>query len=409
MTSRERVQKMFRGELKNSFCISVGGMANDNMSAYAYANLLKHLGMEDKPIKIYDLFQFIPIIDIDVINRLGGDFVHAQRPKYRFNMDQKEWIPGTLNDGTPCYYPADYKPILMEDGSKWVEMDGERYARMPKGGLYFDIMRHPLEEVEDIEDLKCIHPAVYMSDEDIDYTVKMVEDLYENTDKAIVLLFAGQMIEQAQRDFNFETFYYNMAAEKELMHAYFRMITDAYMHNLKKILERCGDKIDVVWFCDDVGTQQTLQISIPMWREMIKPYSSELWGYIHENYENIRVLYHSCGAIFDLIPDLIEAGVDLLNPVQISAKGMDPQKLKDTYGKELMFWGGGTDTQSLGDLTTIEAVKENAQHLVEIFAKNGNYVFTQVHNFQADVPPEKIIAIFDTAREYREKLEAEQE
>ena len=406
MTSRERVRKMFRGELKNSFCISVGGMANDNMSAYAYANLLKYLGMEDKPIKVYDLFQMIPILDLDVINALGGDFVHAQRPRYRFNMDQKQWRPGTLNDGTPCWYPAEFHPVEEPNGTKWVEMDGERYARMPKGGLYFDIMRHPLADAEDPEDLHLIHPAVVMSEEDIDYTVREIEYLYENTDKAIVLLFAGQLVEQAQRDFGFEPFYCNMAIEKDLMHAYFRMITDAYMQNLTRILERAGDKIDVVWFCDDIGTQQTLQFSIPMYKEMIKPYASEMWGYIHENYENIRVLYHSCGAIFDLIPELIDAGVDLLNPVQISAKGMDPQRLKDTYGKQLMFWGGGTDTQSLAALTDLDAVRENAQRLLEIFSKNGNYVFTQVHNFQADVPPEKIITIFETAKKYREKLEA---
>ena len=124
--------------------ISAGGMANDNMSAYAYANLLRHLGMEDKPIKVYDLFQMIPILDLDVINALGGDFVHAQRPRYRFNMDQKQWRPGTLNDGTPCLYPAEFEPIEEANGTKWVEMNGERYARMPKGGLYFDIMRRPV-------------------------------------------------------------------------------------------------------------------------------------------------------------------------------------------------------------------------------------------------------------------------
>jgi len=409
MTSRERVRKMFRGELKNSFCISTGGMANDNMSAYAYAKLLKHLGMEDKPIKVYDLFQMIPILDIDVVNRLGGDFVHVQRPRYRFNMDQKEWKPGFLNDGTPCYYPAEFETIPDDKGGKWVEMDGERYAYMPKNGLYFDIMKHPLEDALDPEELKLIHPAVYMSEEDIDYTVKEIEYLYENTDKAIVLLFAGQLVEQGQRDFGFESFYCNLAVEQELMRAYFRMITDAYMHNLSKILERAGDKIDVVWFCDDIGTQETLQFSIPMYKEMIKPYTTEMWGYIHKNYEHIRVLYHSCGAVFDLIPEFMDAGADMLNPVQISAKGMDPQRLKGTYGEKLIFWGGGTDTQSLDPHPDPDEVRANAQNLLEIFSKNGNYVFTQIHNFQADTEPETILAIFDTAKSYREKLESEQE
>lgn len=406
MTSRERVQKMFRGELKNSFAISIGGMANDNMSAYAYANLLKYLGMEEKPIKIYDLFQFIPLMDVEVIDRLGGDFVHAQRPRYRFNLDQKEWRPGTLHDGTPCYYPAEFQPIRTEDGSLYVEMNGERYARMPKGGLYFDIIRHPLEDAEEVDDLRLVHPAVRMSDEDIEYTANQIEDLYQNTDKAVVLLFAGQLIEQAQRDFGFEEFYCKLAIEKELMHAYFQMVTDAYLYNLEGILSRAGEKLDVIWFCDDIGTQQTLQISVPMYKEMIKPYEKQMWDYIHQNYPHIRILFHCCGAIFDVIPELIDAGVDLLNPVQISAKGMDPERLKETYGKDIIFWGGGTDTQNLANLTTVEEVEEHARHLLEIFSKGGNYVFSQIHNFQADVPPEKIVAIFDQAKKYREKLEA---
>lgn len=406
MTSRERVRKMFRGELKNSFCISIGGMANDNMSAYAYARLLKHLGMEEKPIKVYDLFQMIPILDIDVVNRLGGDFVHAQRPRYRFNMDQKQWREGTLNDGTPCLYPAEFQTTDAGAKGCWVEMDGVPYARMPRNGLYFDIMHHPLEDAGEPEDLRLIHPAVPMSDEDIEYTVREIEYLYAHTDKAIVLLFAGQLVEQGQRDFGFESFYCNLALEKELMHAYFRMITDAYMHNLRRILERAGDKIDVVWFCDDIGTQQSLQFSLPMYREMIKPYTTEMWGYIHANYPQIGVLYHSCGAIFDLIPDLIEAGADLLNPVQISAAGMDPQKLKDTYGRQIIFWGGGTDTQTLETQSDLAEIRENAERLLKIFSENGNYVFSQVHNFQADTPPEKILAIFDTAKACREQLEA---
>ena len=404
MTSRERVRKMLRGELKNSFCISIGGMANDNMSAYAYAKLLKHLGLE-KPIRVYDLFQMIPILDLEVVARLGGDFVHAQRPRYRFNMDQRNWKEGTLNDGTPCYYPAEFETEPDAKGGRWVRMDGEPYAYMPKNGLYFDIMRHPLQEAENIEDLRRIHPAVVMSQEDIDYTVEQIEYLYENTDKAIVLLFAGQLVEQGQRDFGFEDFYCNMVLEKELMHSYFRLITDAYMENLRRILDRAGDKIDVIWFCDDIGSQDSLQFSIPMYKEMIKPYVSEMWGYIHADHPNCKVLYHSCGAVFDLIPEFIDAGADLLNPVQISAKGMDPQKLKDTYGEKLIFWGGGTDTQTLDQLETLEEVKANARNLLEIFSRGGNYVFSQIHNFQADTDPERILAIFETAKQYREELE----
>lgn len=404
MTSRERVRKIFRGEGGADFAISVGGMPSDGISAYAYKNLLKYLGMEDKPIKVYDMFQFLAEIDIDVINALGGDFIPVNRMRYRFNISQKEWKQGTLNDGTPCWYPYEYNPEIKEDGSSIIWMDGIPYAKMPKNGLYYDIIAHPLEDVEEIDDLRTISPAVLMDKEEVEYTVKAIENAYNNTDKSVVLIFGGWMVEQAQRDFNFEQFYCNLAVEKELMHAYFQKEVDVNIANLKMILDRAGDKVDVVHFADDIGTQQTLQISVPMYREMIKPYHKQMFDFIHENYPHIKVLLHSCGAIFSAIPDFIDAGVDLLNPVQISAKEMDPIALKKEFGNDIMFWGGGASTQNFPDFKSETELREHVQRLVEIFSENGNYIFTQIHNFQADVPPEWIVAVYETAVKHREKV-----
>ena len=403
MTSRERVHAMFRGELKDGFCMSIGGMANDNMSAYAYAKLLRYLGM-DRPLYIYDLLQNIAQLDPEVIGRLGGDFVHAQRPKYRFNQDQKLWKPGTLRDGTPCYYASEYDPKDDGKGNLIIEMDGMPYAKMPKNGLYYDIIASPLADVEDPEELRLFHPAVPMSDEDVSWTAGEIRRLYETTDKAIVLNFAGQLVEQGQRDFGFESFYYNLAAEQELMHAYFRMITDVYMSNLSRILALAGDMVDVVWFCDDMGTQKALQFGVPMYREMIRPYEKEMWDFVHAHYPHIKILFHCCGAIFDLIPHLIGTGADMLN-VQISADGMDPQRLKDTYGKDVIFWGCGVDTQRLPQMKTKEEILGHVRRLVDVFSKGGRYVFSQVHNFQADTAPETICAIYDMVREIRDARE----
>ena len=137
-----------------------------------------------------------------------------------------------------------------------------------------------------------------------------------------------------------------------------------------------------------------------MYREMIKPYHRRQCQFIHENYPNMKVLMHCCGAIFDLIPDYIEIGVDLLNPVQISAAGMDPERLKDTYGKRIMFWGGGADTQNFDRFETVDDVRRHVDGLARVFSRGGGYVFSQVHNFQAGVEPEKILAVYETARKY---------
>ena len=139
-----------------------------------------------------------------------------------------------------------------------------------------------------------------------------------------------------------------------------------------------------------------------MYRDMVKPYHRQQCRFIHEHYPNIKVLMHCCGAIFDLIPDYIEIGVDLLNPVQISAAGMDPQRLKDTYGDRIMFWGGGADTQSFSRFKTVDDVRRHVDGLVKVFSRGGGYVFSQVHNFQANVEPEKILAVYETARAYKE-------
>ena len=400
MTSRERVKRLIHRELSDSFCISVGGMPNDCMSVYAYARLREYLKLPEKPIRVYDLFQYIPIIDPDVNDILGGDFVHAERPRFRFNLHHGSWRPGQLDDGTKVYFPEEYCPEPDARGGEVVRMDGEIYARRPKNGLYYDIIRHPLEDVEDISELRLIHPAVYMSDEDIETTVHSVEELYKTTDKAIVLLIGGQHIEQGQRDFGFENFYCNLLEEPELMHAYFRMLNDSYMDAITRILSRCADKVSVVWFCDDLGTQNSLQMSLPTFREMIKPYKKELFDLVH-TYPDTAVLYHSCGAVFDAIPDFIGMGADMLNPVQLSAAGMDPVKLHETYGKDIIFWGGGFDTQSMRAEDTAEETGRKAAELLRVFSQNGNYVFTQVHNFQADTPPEKILAVYNAAKQQR--------
>lgn len=405
MTSRERVNKLIHRELNSSFCISTGGMPNDGMSVYAYAKLLKYLGLSEKPIYVYDLFQFLPVIDPGVIDILGGDFVHAERPRFRFNLHHRLFRPGNLDDGTPVYFPAEYEPAKDERGGELIYMDGEIYARRPKCGLYYDIVRNPLADAMDISELRLIHPATYMTSEDVDETVRKVEELYSKTDKAVVLLIGGQHIEQGQRDFGFENFYCNLLEEPELMHAYFRMLNDSYLDAMERILSRCHNKVSVVWFCDDLGTQSSLQMSLPLFREMIKPYKKELFSYVHEKCPDTAVLYHSCGAIFDAIPDFIDMGADMLNPVQISAAGMDPKKLQDTYGKDIIFWGGGFDTQGMKDTDTVEEIKERTLRLLTNFSKDGNYCFTQVHNFQADTPPEKILAVYETAKALREERE----
>ena len=379
----------------------MGALPSDGISVFAYARLLKELGNNDIIPKIFDVFQFLAEVDSPVLDRLGGDFVQVHRMRYRFGISEKKWKSSRLPCGLLCQFPYEYAPKEDAHGALTIYMDGEPCARMPVDGLYFDQISHPLSGVSNPSGLHCIHPADYMTDEEIDYIVRRVEMLFRSTDKGIVLIFGGSIFDQAQRDFGSEDFYYNLAAEPELMHTHFNSITDANITNLKRILDRCGDKVDVVHFFDDIGSQKTLLISLGMYREMIKPYHRKQCRFIKDAYPGVKVLMHCCGAIFDLIPDFIDIGIDILNPVQISAAGMDPQALKDEYGDKMLFWGGGVDTQGLAKMQDIEELRAHVDALCRVFSCGGGYVFSPVHNLQAGVTPEQILTIFDTAAKYR--------
>ena len=190
-----------------------------------------------------------------------------------------------------------------------------------------------------------------------------------------------------------------------MIHCWAENLTEGYLEVLDKILTRIGPWLDLAWFGgDDLGTQIAPQISTKMYREMIKPYHSALYRFVKRKSPHTAVGLHSCGTISPLIPDLIDAGVEVLNPIQISAKDMDPQTLKREFGRDLVFWGGGADMQGFVAAHDDPAeIYRHARSLIDIFAPDGNFVFTQVHNILADVAPEKVIAIYQAALDYRKE------
>lgn len=399
MTSREKVRKMLNREPFEGMVIDMGGMYSDGISAEAYGRLLEHLGI-DEPIYVFDVSQQLAAPSVRVVERLGGDFMLAWRTRLRYGISSRMWKEDVLPNGYPCLVPSELEPVVDEKGDKCIYVNGVLTAKMPKGGHYYDQIAHILCEAQELSDLDGFEPERFLPDE-VEDIAQRVTKLYNETNKAIVFGFGGSLFEQGQCDFNFENFYYNLLAEPELMHAYFSKLTDAYVENLKAVLDRVGDMIDVIHFRDDLGTQIAPQISPATYREMIKPYHSKMFRFVHTNYPNVRCLLHSCGAIFDLIPDLIDAGVDILNPVQISASGMDPKRLKQAYGDRLVFWGGGADLQMFVQNHEPEEIRAHVRENILALKENGGYVFTQVHNFQHDIEPEKILAIYDTARQFK--------
>lgn len=402
MNSRERIIETLNHSEPDMLAIDFGAMRSTGISAIAYNTLKEYLGIQGGVTKLYDVFQQLAEPEMEIVNRFGGDVVQLHRHAPSFGIINDSWKPGKLPDGSDCLVPARYNPIMNAKGDLEI-LDGDIvFAKMPKGGLYFDQIYHPYENVETFDDIDKI-PISEISDDELKYLETEAKRLYENTDKAILGAFGGNILEAGQICWGYEKFFIDLAINPNLVHYWLSKLTDAYLRDLEKYLNAVGKYINVIQFGDDLGTQEAPQISRNMYNAIIKPYHKKQYEYVRNHFPNVKVFLHSCGAIFDLIPELIDAGVEVLNPVQISAKGMNPEKLKSEFGKHISFWGGGANMQYTVRTGDIEQIKAEVKELIEIFSPGGGFVFNQVHNIQANVPPEKIIAIYETALSFRRK------
>lgn len=400
LTSRERVRIALEHQEADMVPIDFGGMRSTGINAIAYNRLKKHMGIQGGVTKLYDVFQQLGEPEEEVLRIMGGDVVQLHRYAPAFGINIAQWKEGRLQDGSKCMVPYGFSPVANEKGDLEIIVDGNVIARMPKDGHYYDVVHHPYQDVKTQEDIDRI-PIEEITSEELAFLEKEAKRLYHETDYAILASFGGNILEAGQLDWGYERFFMEMVLNPDLIHYYLEKKTQAYLRDLEKYLEAVGEYIDVIQFGDDLGTQENSQISIDMYRRIIKPYHSRQYQYVRNHYPKVKVFLHSCGAIYDLIPDLIDAGVEILNPVQLSARNMDAATLKKEFGRHLTFWGGGANTQTTVTFGTIDDIKKEVKELMSIFAPGGGFVFTQVHNIQSNVSPEKIIAIYDTAMKYR--------
>ena len=402
MTSRERVRKVLNHEEADRMPIDFGAMRSTGMTAVAYNHLKKYLGLDTRTTKIYDIWQQLAEPEMNLIERFHGDVVQLHRLAPSFGINIDEWKMGEDVEGTPSLVAKGFNPVTNEKGDKLIlNGEGRVIAHLPAGGYYYDQVDHPLKDAETTDDIDERIDFTPMSQYEAEWLRQEAKKLYENTDKAILGEFVGTVVyESGQYDFGYDVYYENLVIEKELVHYYNRRRIDMLKASVKTYLDAVGDYIDIIHMGDDLGTQQAPQISIEMYREMIKPYQKELFQYIHELRPDVKVFYHCCGSIYPFIPDLIDAGVDILNPVQLTAKGMDARQLKEEFGDRLTFWGGGCNMTTTGTNGTLEEIEAEVKELSGIFKKGGGYVFNQVHNVQNDVTPERVIAIYDSAYKY---------
>ena len=403
MTSRERVLRAVSYRQPDRIPIDLGGIRASGINAVVYDALKKRMGIMT-PTKIHDSMQILAELDMEVIERLHVDVLPLEPATAGWALqDASEGVRRTLFCGLDVYFQPGTDIGEREDGSWIIRIGGRDIARMPRNGYYFDFIRPTMANSR--IDPDAFHPADTVPDEELDRFAEHGRFLYENTDKALLgwgacisMLGLSALLADNITQNSLDEWLCMLLTEKETAHEMMGRYVDAVIKRIALYHEAVGDRC-FAWgvASDDAGTQSSELISPDLFREMIKPHYQRLCGYIHEH-TGWKTYLHSCGSIYHYIADWIDAGIDILNPVQISAANMEPERLMREFGGKIVFWGGGCDTQHVLPLGTPEEIREHVRRNIEVFsAGTGGFVFTQVHNIQQDVPVKNVEAMLDAA------------
>lgn len=389
MTSYERVLAALRHQEPDRVPFDLGGTVLTGMNVHCYRRLRSYLGLPEKEPEILDPMQQLARIDEDVIAILEPDV--------------------RCVDPNPVAVAPLRKPIALTPDGRYYEMYDELGIgwRMPvDGGHYFDMVRRPLEDIEDEEDIDAYE--IPRGDDPSRFPgMKEKADYYVNEEKKAYILgrHNAGIWELALWTRGFENYFCDMAADKPLAHKLMRKFTDYKLQYWETALKHMGSNVLIVSEADDLATQNSQLCSLQMYKEMVSPYHKELYDHIRatakkNGVEELYIFYHTCGAMMPFAETLREEGVDILNPVQVSAAGMDSRELKKNIGDMFTFWGGGVDTQQILPHGTPQQVRDEVHRRIDDLAPNGGFVFATVHNVQSDVPPENFMAMWEAMREY---------
>jgi uroporphyrinogen decarboxylase len=383
MTSYERVKAALEHREPDRIPFDLGGSVLTGINVHAYVNLRRYLGLPEREVQLVDVTQQLARVDEDLLARLEVDVACV--------------------DPDPPAGPTLAKDPVRE-GEYWRMVDewGISWKMPVDGGHYFDMTDRPLKNAETPADLERFpwpdpkEPARFA-------TLKARADQAVFGERKAYILgrqYAG-IWETALWMTGFEKFFADMLVNEDFAHALMRKITELKMAYWEKALETVGSNVLVVSEADDLATQSSLLCSPELYKRMVHPYHKELFTFIRKKAAApVHIFYHSCGAVKPLIPYLIEEGVDVLNPVQVNAEGMDSCELKREFGRDITFWGGGVDTQHVLPFGTPDEVRDEVRRRIDDFAPGGGFVFATVHNVQSDVSPENFLAMWETMREY---------
>ncbi len=408
-TSRQRVLQAVAHREPDRVPIDLGGHRSSGIMAIAYARLKKHLGIRSGDIYVYDVIQQLAIIEKPILDRFGVDTIELGRGFARHDSDWRDWV---LPDGTPCKVPAHIEPVRR--GKDWCiyHEDGTLLGIQKAGSLYFEQTHFPLADApgageRDLDDAldhmlwsKAATPPAPLgySDGDLAKLAEGARALRQRSERAIIGLFGGSMFETGQFLFRNDNFLALLASEPQRMERFLDRLVEKHLADLERYLSTVGPYIDIVMFGDDFGMQTGPMISPRMYQTFFQPRQRIMWRRAKE-LADVAVMLHSCGGLYPLIPGMIEAGLDILQPIQSTAGNMQIGRLKREFGQDLCLWGGGCDTREVLPQGTPQEVAEDVRQRVRALAPGGGFVFQQVHNVMADVPPQNIVAMLEAVND----------
>lgn len=397
--------------------LDLGGSAVTGMHVSSVYLLRQALGLDPPgtPVKVIEPYQMLGEIAPDLIEALGVDVVPLGARSTLFGFRNEGWKPWQLFDGTPVLVPEGFNTTPEPNGDILMYPEGDRSAppsgRMPAGGFYFDtiIRQEPIDEARlNVEDN--LEEFTPLSADDLAYFQRECDRLYTQTDKAIlaniggtgfgdIALVPAPWLKRPKGIRDVAEWYMSTVSRRDYVYRVFERQCEIALTNLERFYKVVGNRVSVFFVTGtDLGMQTGPFISPQSYRQLYKPFHKQLNDWIHQH-TGWKTFAHTCGSVWALLPDLIDAGFDILNPVQCSAKDMDPHQLKARFGDRITFWGGGVDTQRTLPFGTPDEVRREVAERIRIFGTGGGFVFNTIHNVQARVPVENLLVLYETVRE----------
>ncbi|MCL2163034.1 MAG: hypothetical protein FWH55_01295 [Oscillospiraceae bacterium] len=397
MTSRERVLATLEHRSTDRAPVDIGGTAASGFSVFSYSSFKRAMGLPDSDIRAIDIFGMLAFVDGAGADAVGVDTVLAPELCPRFGVKIDRWKEFSFWDGHKYLVPEDMTVQRDEDGALLLMSDGKAVGKMCKGGYYFSEIANSSmsfdcfpDEVPLARDKQFIDSY---TDEELRFREKTAKELFESSDKAVIV----DVTENIRWDASIPEWLYCIALDPDRANELHEKKSLALLSKIKQLAQATAKYSQVFAIYQDWGTQRSELVHPDVFKAIVAPHYKRIFDWIHQNTE-WKVFFHSCGSIFSIIPHMIEMGVDILNPVQTDAANMQPEKLKAAYGDQLVFWGGGIDTQSVMITGTPEQIKEQVQDRIQVLGKNGGYVFAPTQSIQADIPVKNIMAVIEALK-----------